>query len=256
MSGCPAVFRPRHPPCHTPQAGGGSPASHAPPGHSRNALVPGPSHPTQKPPIPVVPSGNAGSSSPEAAGARAGGPDAPPAPAAEPGDGRADAGTPRPLGGRPAPPSREELERVRARDPEALGAFFERYFDRVYGLVFHLLGERAAAEDMTQEVFLKVHRAAVQLDPARDPAPWLSTIAYNTCRDLWRSGAYRMSRRSASVEQDAAVAMRLAHGDDPERALLGAERERLVREAIADLPEPLRVVVLLYDYQGLNHQEI
>ena len=50
--------------------------------------------------------------------------------------------------------------------------------------------------------------------------------------------------------------MRLAHGDDPERALLGAERERLVREAIADLPEPLRAVVLLYDYQGLNHQEI
>ena len=145
---------------------------------------------------------------------------------------------------------------MRARDPEALGAFFERYFDRVYGLVFHLLGERAAAEDVTQEVFLKVHRAAAQLDPTRDPAPWLSTIAYNSCRDLWRSGAYRMARRSASVEQDAAVAMRLAHGDDPERALLGAERERLVRDAIADLPEPLRAVVLLYDYQGLNHQEI
>ena len=145
---------------------------------------------------------------------------------------------------------------MRARDPEALGAFFERYFDRVYGLVFYLLGERAAAEDATQEVFLKVHRAAATLDPARDPSPWLSTIAYNTCRDLWRSGAYRMARKSASVEQDTAVTMRLASSDDPERALLGAERERLVREAIAALPEPLRAVVLLYDYQGLNHQEI
>src|SRR5262249_30133114 len=154
-------------------------------------------------------------------------------------------------------PSRGEVERVRARDPEALGAFFERYFDRVYGLVFHLLGERAAAEDATQEVFLKVHRAAAQLDPGRDPAPWLSTIAYNTCRDIWRSGAYRMSRRSASVEQDPEVTTKLvAGGDDPERALLSAERQRLVRDAIAQLPEPLRAVVLLYDYQGLSHQEI
>jgi RNA polymerase sigma-70 factor, ECF subfamily len=200
--------------------------------------VPGPTHPTQNPSFRVVPSGTPGSPLPSA------------------GDGRADAPGPRGSGGRPAPPAREELERVRARDPEALGAFFERYFDRVYGLVFHLLGERAAAEDATQEVFLKVHRAAAQLDPARDPAPWLSTIAYNTCRDLWRSGAYRMSRRSASVEQDTAVTMRLSHGDDPEQALLSAERERLVRDAIAALPEPLRAVVLLYDYQDLNHQEI
>ena len=109
---------------------------------------------------------------------------------------------------------------------------------------------------MTQEVFLKVHRAAPQLDPSRDPAPWLSTIAYNACRDLWRSGAYRMRRRSASIEQDPGVTMRLSHADDPERDLLRAERQRLVREAIARLPEPLRVAVLLYDYEGLDHQEI
>jgi RNA polymerase sigma-70 factor (ECF subfamily) len=145
---------------------------------------------------------------------------------------------------------------VRARDPEALAAFFERYFDRVYGLVYYLLGERTAAEDVTQEVFLKVHRAATQLDAARDPAPWLSAIAYNTCRDLWRSSAYRMARRSASIEQDAAVTLRLRHGDDPEQAALRTERERLVREAVARLPEPMRTAVLLYDYQGLSHQEI
>ncbi|HEY2955619.1 MAG TPA: RNA polymerase sigma factor [Candidatus Eisenbacteria bacterium] len=175
------------------------------------------------------------------------------APAAGPDGGAAGGGA---AGRRPAPPPREELERLRARDPEALGAFFERYFDRVYGLVYHLLGERAAAEDATQEVFLKVHRAASQLDASRDPAPWLAAIAYNTCRDIWRSGAYRMRRRSASIEQDPAVAMRLSHGDDPEQAALRTERERLVREAIARLPEPMRAAVLLYDYHGLSHQEI
>jgi RNA polymerase sigma-70 factor (ECF subfamily) len=159
-------------------------------------------------------------------------------------------------GARPAL-SREVLERVRVRDPEALGLFFERYVDQVFGLVYRLLGQRAAAEDVTQEVFLKVHRAAAQLDVARDPGPWLATIATNACRDVWRSGAYRMSRRSASIEQDAAVTAGLAaRGDDPERQMIRGERERLVREAIEKLPESLRAAVLMVDYEGLSHQEI
>jgi RNA polymerase sigma-70 factor, ECF subfamily len=149
------------------------------------------------------------------------------------------------------------LEELRQRDPAAMGAFFEHYFDFIFGLVFHLLGERSAAEDVTQEVFYKVYRSAQQLDPARDPAPWLAAIAYNACRDLWRSGAHRMGLRSASVEGNPAVAERLTPGtNDPERDALANERERRVQAAIAELPEPLRTSIVLHDYQGLSHQEI
>ena len=84
-------------------------------------------------------------------------------------------------GGAGVPPSRspvslltvEQLERVRTRDPAALGALFDAYIGRIYGLAMRMTGDRAAAEDVTQETFLKVHRAAHQLDPARDPGPWL-----------------------------------------------------------------------------------
>lgn len=152
--------------------------------------------------------------------------------------------------------SPDELSRVRAREPEALSAFFERYFEQVFGLVFRLIGERSLAEDVTQEVFLKVHRAIHRLDITRDPSPWLTTIAYNACRDVWRSGPYRLSRRSAPLD-DPAVAPRLASvALDPEGSLLAAERERWVREAVARLPEPLRVAVVLYDYQGLSHEQV
>ncbi|MEP7029028.1 MAG: sigma-70 family RNA polymerase sigma factor, partial [Candidatus Eisenbacteria bacterium] len=96
------------------------------------------------------------------------------------------------------------LERVRVRDPEALATFFETYFDRVFSLVHRLLGDRTQAEDAVSEVFLKVHRAIDRLDPARDPMPWLVTIASNVCRDHWRSGAERM-RRSAIPVDDPAV---------------------------------------------------
>lgn len=150
-----------------------------------------------------------------------------------------------------------ELERVRARDPEALAAFFERHFDRVYGLVYRLLGDRTLAEDMTQEVFLKVHRAAHQIDPTRDPVPWLVTIAHNACRDLWRSNAWKLTRRASSLDGDSPLAETLSRGtNDPERDALASERERLVQEALLKLPEPLRVVIVMHDYQGLGHDQI
>ena len=157
----------------------------------------------------------------------------------------------------PPPPSRDELLRVRDRDPDALGRLFDHYFPTVYGLVFRLLGNRMAAEDATQEVLIKVHRAADRLDPDRDPGPWLTTIAYNVCRDRWRSVADRMDRQSASIDDEPDFARRLAHGGpDPEEKALAGERERLVQEALDRLPDEAREVIVLHDYQGLGHDEV
>jgi RNA polymerase sigma-70 factor, ECF subfamily len=155
------------------------------------------------------------------------------------------------------PPNVLDLEGVRRRDPEALAAFFEQHFDRVYGLVYRMLGNHHAAEDATQDVFLKLHRAAHTLDPSRDPGPWVTTIAFNVCRDLWRSSAAKLSRRSTAIDDP-------SHGDgslptsadDPERDLVRSERERLVQAAIGSLKEPLRAVIVLREYQGLSYEQI
>ncbi len=154
-------------------------------------------------------------------------------------------------------PSVLDLEGVRRRDPEALAAFFERHFDRVYGLVYRLLGDRHLAQDATQEVFLKLHRAAHTVDPHRDPGPWVTTIAYNVCRDIWRSGAFRLSRQAVSLDDP-------SHGDgafaspaaDPERDLIATERRERVQAAIRMLKEPLRVAVVLREYEGLSYERI
>ena len=150
-----------------------------------------------------------------------------------------------------------DLAGVRRRDPEALAAFFEQHFDRVYALVFRLLGDRHSAQDAAQEVFLKIHRAAHTLDPSRDPEPWITTIAYNVCRDLWRSGAYRLSRQAASIDDpengDTPLTSR---AEDPEEALLASERRDQVQRAIAALNEPLRTVVVLREYQGWSYEQI
>jgi len=168
-----------------------------------------------------------------------------------------EAGAAAERGPQPPPPSREELLRVRRRDEDALGRFFDRYFPRVHGLLLRLLGDETAAEDATQEVFLKVYRAIDRLDPDRDPAPWLTTIAYNLCRDRWRSVADRMDRRSSSLEGRPGLSSRLGDdGPDPEERTLALERQALVQRAVARLPEPQREVVLLHDYEGWTHERI
>jgi RNA polymerase sigma-70 factor (ECF subfamily) len=155
------------------------------------------------------------------------------------------------------PLSRETLEGAQRRDPEALGELFERHADRIYDLAYRLLGERAAAEDAMQEVFLKIYRGVPKLDIERDPAPWVLRVTQNVCRDVWRSAQYRASRRSRPIHEEVDSGLTLAaHSADPEQAMLKSERERLVQEAIMRLPPTLRVVVVLHEYMGLPHQEV
>ncbi len=153
-------------------------------------------------------------------------------------------------------PSAAFLERVRAREAQALEEFFERYFDRVYALVYRMLGHRTPAEDAAADVVAKALRAIDRIDPTRDPWPWLVSIATNACRDLWRSGAHRMARAALDVDDPAVRATLSAGRNDPEADLERAERERLVQAALLELPEDLRTSVLLYDYAGLSHETI
>lgn len=150
-----------------------------------------------------------------------------------------------------------DLEGVRRRDAGALAALFERYFDRLYGIVYRLVGDRSAAEDAIQDVFLRVHRAAHRLDPARDPGPWLMAIATNVCRDRWRSSGQRLARASSSIEGNPALAETLAHGaGNPEVDAHASERARLVQEAILRLKGPLREVLVLREYEDLGYDQI
>ncbi|MFH2051132.1 MAG: sigma-70 family RNA polymerase sigma factor [bacterium] len=156
-----------------------------------------------------------------------------------------------------SPLSREILVRVRRREPEALGVFFEACFDRIYGLALRMMGQQAAAEDIVQEVFLRVHRSAETLDPDRDPLSWILTITGNLCRDHHRSFAAKVSRGSGQAADDEGPAARLTSGGPgPEEQTLANERERVVQEAILALPEQLSEVVLLRDYEGLDHNTI
>jgi RNA polymerase sigma-70 factor (ECF subfamily) len=153
--------------------------------------------------------------------------------------------------------SRSVLEAVRRREGDALGELFDLHFDRLFGLAYRLLGDHPAAQEVVQEVFLKVYKAAHQIDPDRDPGPWLMRITHNACREYWRKRGRKLEKHSHSLDADVALRKTMAdEHPDPERAMLSTQRETLVQDALMALREPLRSVVVLYDVAGMSHKEI
>ena len=151
---------------------------------------------------------------------------------------------------------REVLQGVLRGEPEALGALFEACFDDLYGLAFRMLGNHAAAEDAMQEVFLKLHRSSGSLDPERDPRPWLRTVTANHCRDHHRSFGAKVTRFSKPVDESDEGLDLPDGGPAPDAGTLADEKAALVQEALGKLPQSDREVVVLRDYEGLDHNVI
>lgn len=140
-------------------------------------------------------------------------------------------------------------------DDGALGAFFDHYFERVHGYLRRLVREEHLAEDLTQEVFLHVHRSLPRYDPARPLSPWVFTIAMNKVRDHWRSRASHEHRRALSVDDEEAQEVE-ATGERPSGALEQGERSEEVAAAIEALPPMLRETFVLRYYEELSFEQI
>ena len=124
--------------------------------------------------------------------------------------------------------SRSTLEAVRRRDSNALGALFDAYFDRLFGFAYRLLGDHSAAQ------------AAHQIDPDRDPGPWLMTVAHNACREYWRKRGRKVEGHSQSLDSDTALRETIANGRaDPERTTLSSQREALIQRALMGRGRPI-----------------
>lgn len=146
------------------------------------------------------------------------------------------------------------LRLVGQRVPEAMNAFFDHYFDRVYAYVVTLVRDPILGQDLAQEAFLRMHRAIHRMDPGRDPSGWVFTIVTNTVRDHWRSRQHRDAAREVewTPENDT-----LAGGDDgPERSLEQKEAAEAVRRALDALSPADREVILLRNFEGLATGEI
>jgi RNA polymerase sigma-70 factor, ECF subfamily len=137
-------------------------------------------------------------------------------------------------------------------DPQAFATLYDRHSRAAFSLAYRMLGEHHAAEDLVQESFLKLWRAAGSYRPERASVrTWLLSIVHNRAIDLLRS---RASRRRTQ-EKVEAVAPRFEPSEAFARSLANSQREQ-VREAMRSLPqEQLKILELAY-FSGYTHVEI
>jgi RNA polymerase sigma-70 factor (ECF subfamily) len=146
---------------------------------------------------------------------------------------------------------RELLQRVRRREAAALERFFDLYYDRIHGHVARLLQDAHLAEDLTHEVFLRLNRALDRLDPDRDPTGWVFTIATNCVRDHWRSRKHKEAARNVALAGDH-LAVIADDKEDAEQLLVRQQEHQAVREALAELADADREIILLRDYENMD----
>ena len=150
-----------------------------------------------------------------------------------------------------AVPDRELVAGVRRREPAALERFFDFYYDRVFGHVVRMVGDPHQAEDVAHDIFLRLHRNLERLDPERDPTGWVFTVAANGVRDFWRSRVHHEQRRQAPLA-DEHLEVIPSQQDDPLEQLDRQQDADVVSQALAELSESDREIILLRDYENLD----
>lgn len=146
----------------------------------------------------------------------------------------------------------QELMRiVQSGDFSPASEIYDRYSGRIYNFAFRFLKNSEAAEDATQEVFVKMLKHANQFHGDAKLSTWLFSITANWCRDYLRK-ADNKSKESDDVLISLPAPSELA----PDRNLERRESERRVQRALQSLTAEQREAILLSRYQGLSYAEI
>lgn len=150
--------------------------------------------------------------------------------------------------------------RVRDDDPEAFGELVERYQHRVTSLLAYQVGRRDLAEDLAQEVFLRVFRARDRYEPGAKFSTWLFAITNNVGLNALRTLARRKEVRLAAGAPDETGAPTLQPADAssamPTRQADRTELREAVRAAIETLGERQRMAVMLAKFENLDYAQI
>jgi len=152
---------------------------------------------------------------------------------------------------------------VKAGDEQSFELLLQRYRTPLVNFIFRMVRSREQAEDLAQEVFIRVYRAREEYVPSAKFTTWLFRIATNLALNSLRD--HRHQKLEMSI--DAPLSTDAENGDERtfeiaekrptiEQELVEQARKQMIRHAIEKLPEKQRAAVLLHKYQELDYAEI
>ncbi len=155
------------------------------------------------------------------------------------------------------------IERLIARDERAFSVFVRAYERRVFALVLRMIGNRAEAEDLAQEVFVQVFKAIATFRGESKLSTWVFRIAVNLCKNRSK---YLRVRHAGEQDPIDAIADRtqlgdargsnVAHVERPDEMMAGLQVERIVEQAIMKLDPTFRECLVLRDVEEMSYEEI
>ena len=145
------------------------------------------------------------------------------------------------------------VARCRAGEDDAWRELVDRFGQKVFAIAYHFTMRREDAEELSQEIFLKVFENLHRYDGGFPLVAWMLSVSRNLCIDRYRRRKREKSFRFVSED---AVAPLLRSDDDPSTMALKKERTQLLFSALSEIPEDLAEILILRDLNGLAYEEI
>jgi len=139
-------------------------------------------------------------------------------------------------------------------DQSAWDQIVKQYWRKVFNVAYKFVGRHDEAEDLAQDIFLKIFKSLDTFDRRANFQTWLISVSRNLCIDHYRS--VRKERETIDRDVDAGQLTPASREASPMAALEQRDRVALLRQALAALPDTLRTAVLMRDIQELSYQEI
>jgi RNA polymerase sigma-70 factor (ECF subfamily) len=148
----------------------------------------------------------------------------------------------------------ELIERCLAGDQAAWDQIVQQHWRKVFNVAYRFVGRHDEAEDLTQDIFLKIFRALGTFDRRANFQTWLISISRNLCIDHYRS--VRKERETMARDVDPAGLSPASTARGPYGQLELSDVRNRIRTALQALPPTLREAVVLRDLQEFSYQEI
>ena len=156
-----------------------------------------------------------------------------------------------------ADPDAELMLRLKNGEDWILNELMTHWQQPLVAFIYRYIGHETDALDLAQEAFVRVYQTRQRYTIQAKFSTWLFAIAGNLCRNHLR---WRQRRRESVPEswdtEDAQLAESFRSSDDPpDQAIIRSESISIIKEVVSKLPHDLKMVILLYEYQGLSYEE-